>query len=270
MEDWKSIKELREIDISLANCSYPMEYLDKKGLLNEDDYYYWNHYNLRIPYKKDFLEIKEENNEVVWRRMNTWQKEERLKEYKTGLGLFTSNDRGEFGGELITPYAQLDGNFVEIFDFQGKVYAIDSLSHLMSLHFALYEFDESGEHRVLYSVGRWEDRSTEQKVHINLAYEAKCVKKDKLYILISGSIISREEEERCYSGESRLLEIDNSQITNMYCFHECFEIITGLIVKNDKVYIGQDKMLTIIDLTDNSITRYTPLEEDAIEVLREQ
>lgn len=269
MAEWKCINELKEINESLANRSYSMEYLDENGLLDEHGYHMWNHFGISSYLVNEPLQITLENNEVVWRRDDSLRNSESLKEYETCYGMFVSDDRGEFGGILKTPFVVLDGNFKDVFDFQEKVYAIDSLSHMMSLHFSLYEFDEDGQYRIIYSVGSLKDWLENDKFFENFGYQRKYIIGGKLYVLISGYITNNEAEQvKRHKTESRLLEVENGRIVNIYIFPEDFSAVSGLIVKDNIVYIAQDKMLTQIDLTKKNITRYTYLDMAAIENLQ--
>ena len=58
-----------------------------------------------------------------------------IRKFETSFGLMVSSNRGEWGGQLynITEYGAEEagsGNFVGIFEYKDKLYALDTLSHL--------------------------------------------------------------------------------------------------------------------------------------------
>lgn len=58
------------------------------------------------------IEIKEgEQGEILWRNCG-YKGTGRITKYDTQFGEMTSDDMGEFGGVLYTPFGNIDGNFV--------------------------------------------------------------------------------------------------------------------------------------------------------------
>ena len=62
-----------------------------------------------------------------------------------------SRDYGEFGGALETPGGEINGNFCDIFEAGGKIYAVDSLSHLGLASTTVYSFDRGCKHHKVFS-----------------------------------------------------------------------------------------------------------------------
>lgn len=176
---------------------------------------------------------------------------------------------GEFGGQLYTPFRTIYGNFCDVFDFEDKVYAVHSLTHLLSLCFGLYEISKDGNINEVYSLtdyfqGKdyWED----------LAYCAKYIRDDhNAYILIAGFVKQLKEEvgetrsETRY--ESRLIHICNGRVETIMVIPEWISEVTNMIVTDDYVYLGHDKMLSIIDRKTKTIEYRTFLSGKAVKNL---
>lgn len=66
-----------------------------------------------------------------------------------------SRDYGEFGGALKTPGGEINGNFCDIFEAGGKIYAVDSLSHLGLASTTIYSFDCDCKYHKIFSDEIW-------------------------------------------------------------------------------------------------------------------
>lgn len=141
------------------------------------------------------------------------------------------------------------------------MYAVHSLAHLLSLDFGLYEISKDGNINEVYSLTHyfkgkdyWED----------LAYCAKYIRDDhNAYILIAGFVKQLKEE----SGESRLIHICNGRVETIMVIPEWVSEVTNMIVTDDYVYLGHDKMLSIIDRKTKAIEYRTFLSGKAVKNL---
>lgn len=102
-------------------------------------------------FSQEYIEvIQSESGELTWRAVEQLPVQESEFDFQSSLGLFRSIDRGEFGGRLITPKTTMHGNFRNLFEFNNKVYAIDSLNHLGVGHTRIYEFDKDVNTNMLF------------------------------------------------------------------------------------------------------------------------
>ena len=146
-----------------------------------------------------------------------------------------------------TPGGEINGNFCDIFEVGGKIYAVDSLSHLGLASTTIYSFDCDCKHHKIFS-------------DENLDFKARHVAGERAYILVSGSVSTRSGGEKL---KSILLEISENGIDAKTEFDCGFYLVFNMIVKNGKMILGVDKALGTADLQTKEIKAYTPLSVEA-------
>ena len=240
---WNPISALREVERNYSGWAYSYKYARVHELLTP-----WrNEYDMadggRMVYIPEPIALRLGNNDVEWRVDPI--REVSLPDFKTQFGVFHSVNRGEFGGKLETPSGLVaSGNFDYVFDFGDNVYAIDSLRHMGTYHFGLYEFSSADKCELLYSVGGLFDPKDE-----SLSYCAHCFTDDCLYILISGdSEILNSDGGRKYKWLTRLLRVCNGVVEKVMDIDGAFDDVRSIIVKDDVLYIGADKIVDIVDI----------------------
>lgn len=269
--EWKKINQLRKIDDSISNLLYSREYAEANGLVEpapkitkrkkKKRFYFPD----KTVYIFQGIEIKEsEQGEILWRRCGHKSTDSRMK-YNTQFGEMISDDMGEFGGQLYTPFRTIYGNFCDVFDFEDKVYAVHSLAHLLSLCFGLYEISKDGNINEVYSLT---DYFKGKDYCEDLAYCAKYIRDDhNAYILIAGFVKQLKEEFGETRYESRLIHICNGVVDTIMVIPEWIPEVTNMIVNDDYVYLGHDKMLSIIDRKTKAIEYRTFLSGKAVKNL---
>lgn len=269
--EWKKLNQLRKIDDSISNLLYSKEYAEANGLVEPEPkitkrkkkkrFYFPD----KTVYIFQGIEIKEsEQGEILWRRCGHKSTGSRMK-YNTQFGEMISDDMGEFGGQLYTPFRTIYGNFCDVFDFEDKVYAVHSLAHLLSLCFGLYEISKDGNINEVYSLI---DYFMGKDYCEDLAYCAKYIRDDhNAYILIAGYVKQLKEEFGETRYESRLIHICNGRVETIMVIPEWVSEVTNMIVTDDYVYLGHDKMLSIIDRKTKTIEYRTFLSGKAVKNL---
>mgnify|MGYP003209557760 CR=1 FL=1 len=261
--EWKKLNQLRKIDDSISNLLYSREYAAPKitKRKKKKTFYFPN----KTVYIFQRIEIKEsEQGKILWRNCE-YKGTDRITKYDTQFGEMTSDDRGEFGGVLYTPFGNIDGNFCDVFDFEDKVYAVHSLAHLLSLYFGLYEISKDGNINEVYSLT---DYFKGKDYCEDLAYCAKYIRDDhNAYILIAGYVKQLKEEFGETRYESRLIHICNGVVDTIMVIPEWIPEVTNMIVTDDYVYLGHDKMLSIIDRKTKAIEYRTFLSGKAVKNL---
>ena len=126
-----------------------------------------------------------------------------------------SRDYGEFGGALKTPGGEINGNFCDILEVCGKIYAVDSLSHLGLASTTIYSFDCDCKYHKIFS-------------DENLGFKARYATGERAYILVSGSVSTRSGGEKL---KSILLEISENGIDAKTEFDCGFYLVFNMIVK---------------------------------------
>ncbi len=163
------------------------------------------------------------------------------------IGTFVSRDYGEFGGALKTPGGEINGNFCDIFEAGGKIYAVDSLSHLGLASTTIYSFDRGCKYHKIFS-------------DEDLGFKARYATGERAYILVSGSVSTRSVGE---NPKSVLLEISENGDMLKTEFDCDFQLVFNMLVSDGKMFLGADKAVVVVDLQTKEINAYTPLSVEA-------
>lgn len=161
---------------------------------------------------------------------------------ETSLGTFVSRDYGEFGGVLETPGGEINGNFCDVFEAGGKIYAVDSLSHLGLVSTTVYSFDRGCKYHKIFS-------------DENLGFKARYVTDELAYILLSDRVGE--------NPKSVLLEISENGDMLKTEFDCDFQLVFNMLVNDGKMFLGADKAVVVFDLQTKEINAYTPLSVEA-------
>ena len=143
---------------------------------------------------------------------------------------------------LETPGGEISGNFCDVFEAGGKIYAVDSLSHLGLASTTIYSFDRGCKYHKIFS-------------DENLVFKARYVTDERAYILLSDRVGK--------NPKSVLLEISENGIDAKTEFDCGFYLVFNMIVKNGKMILGVDKAVVVVDLQTKEINAYTPLSVEA-------
>ena len=258
-DSWKSIKELREIHSEISERSYSLKYAKKHNLLEKaQSEYFWKEPSVWIP---EPIEVNiGDDSKIMYRVEQTgvWQEEYKEK-FETSLGIFISHNMGEFGGELITPKERLYGNFEEVFECDGVTYAIDSCSHMGVGHINIYTFSKDLDAIELYS--------SEKHCKNTLAFisfKGFFIIGDAVYILSSGEIkYNYLDDNSEWINKSYLFKLRNGKIVEKTEFDYWFNFVKNILIKDNRLIIGLDKVVAIVDLVTKEVKKYTPISIEA-------
>ena len=142
-----------------------------------------------------------------------------------------------------TPGGEINGNFCDVFEAGGKIYAVDSLSHLGLASTTIYSFDRDCKYHKVFSAE-------------NLDFKARHVAGERAYILVSGSVSTRSGGEKL---KSILLEISENGDMLKTEFDCNFPLVFNMLVSDGKMFLGADKAVVVFDLQTEEINAYTPL-----------
>lgn len=244
------------------------ETVDLCGKMYSDNFYY-NLYgksdnNVKIKshindqlislFRPEYIEIiQSESGELNWKAFDQLPDYESEFDFHSSLGLFQSINRGEFGGKLITPKTTMNGNFGNIFEFNDKVYAIDTLNHLGIGHTCIYEFDKEINAHTLFKTtfGEW------------LSLSSLSIEKNRILILISGVIVSEQGAFSDRKPYSCLYEISKNGFNKVAEFDNSFYYVNNILLLNKKLIIGMDKVVAFVDIETKEIRYFTPLTIEA-------
>lgn len=238
---WQKLNELRKTDPRISGGYYTTEFLKT----HRPDFY-----SEGYSFFPEFVEVAKINGEIVCRLAEPdipdedtpFDSDERV--FKTSVGNFVSRDRGEFGGVLETPRGEIDGNFCDVFEVGGKIYAVDSLSHLGLASTTVYSFDRGCKYHKIFS-------------DENLGFKARYVTDERAYILLSDRVGE--------NPKSVLLEISENGDVLKTEFDCDFPLVFNMLVSDGKILLGADKAVVVFDLQTKEINAYTPISVEAEE-----
>lgn len=258
---WKSINELRQTTIDISGGYYSEKYVNKHNLSEKSTAQcFGKNPSMWIP---ELIEVSvNDKSEILYRTKKAGDWYNKQKEvFETSLGTFISHNHGEFGGELITPKERIIGNFVDVFECNNIIYAIDSCNHMCMGHIKIYAFSKELNAIKLYeSIDFWEN----DKIYESLSFEGLYIEDDRAYILSAGRIEKNySSKNKTYEEKSYLYEIKNGTIVNTTEFDYWFSEVKNICVDNNRLIIGMDKVVAIINLETKEIKAYTPISIEA-------
>lgn len=249
------VNELRET-FNLCGKMYSGEYYD--SLYEKDDknvraQSYKNNHVIAL-FRTEYIEVIEsESGELTWKAVEQLPVHEYEFDFKSSLGLFQSTNRGEFGGTLITPKSTLRGNFSHLFEFNGKVYAIDSLNHMGIGHTCIYEFDKELNVKTLFK--------TERRETISLS--SLKIEENRILILVSGAILGDKGTFDGSSLCSYLFEISRDGFKKIAVFDFSFSYVHNILLIDNELIVGMDKVIAFVNIETKEIRFLTPLTIEA-------
>lgn len=236
---WQKLNELRKTDPRISGGYYTTEFLKT---------YRPDFYSEGYSFFPEFVEVAKVNGEIICRldepnipdEDTPFDSDECVLE--TSVGNFVSRDHGEFGGVLETPRGEINGNFCDVFELGGRVYAVDSLSHLGLVSTTVYSFDRGCKYHKIFS-------------DEDLGFKARYVTGERAYLLLSGPVGE--------NPKSVLLEISENGDMLKTEFDCDFQLVFNMLVSDGKILLGADKAVVVFDLQTKEINAYTPLSVEA-------
>ena len=246
------MKKMRRTSFELSGKDYTKRY-KRKHFPGEEDKFVEELYHVDIG----------ENGTVICKRTTQqnyiktgWFKNA---EYETSMGTFLSVDKGEFGGELIAPNGKVIlpmNHIVNMFEFDGKLYAVESFEFIIAQNFAIYEITRDFEAIMLTD---WNTYSYMCSGIYNSG--------DKIYILASGKR-RRNKRKRNTSyntneDNSALFELSVNGLNIISEFDYFFDWVSDIVVYKNKLYVGMDKIVAVADIETGKVKAYTSISTEA-------
>ena len=257
---WLSINNLRNVERNYSGWSYTYDFAKQRNLLSSQKSRSYG--DTPAVWTPETIEIRNTSEGIEYRIKKISNNYENNK-FKTKFGIFYTKNMGEFGGELILPLGDsLYGNFIQVFDFADKVYAIDSLRHMFIGHFKLYEFNDNSHYSCLYEVGDIFGERNDELLDFNGIY----ITSDNIYILISGEIHSNNAthfKERKYQNISRLLQVTNNKVEEIMEIEDTFSSVQNIIVTDEILYVAADKILAVLNIKNKDVKYYSFIDKKA-------
>lgn len=248
-------KDLRET-CNLCGKMYSGEYYnrlyenDEKNVRAKS---YENNKSIAV-FRPEYIEVIEsESGELIWKAVEQLPVHKAEFNFNSSLGLFQSCNRGEFGGILITPKNNIPGNFSNLFEFNNKVYAIDSLNHMGIGHTCIYEFKKELNAKMLFK--------TEFKESISLS--SLKIEENRVLILVSGFIRGDRGTFDGISPCSYLFEISRDGFKKIAVFDFSFHYAYNMLLIDKELIVGMDKVIAFCNIETKEMRFLTPLTIEA-------
>ncbi|MBO4900015.1 MAG: hypothetical protein J5509_06965 [Lachnospiraceae bacterium] len=245
-EEWKSIDDLRITDRELSGLYYSADYAKEHKNMKD---WYSSIGDFMYAVEEGVYIKEDENGSILYCVKGRDMSDSGLRKWDTQFGTYTSDDRGEFGGELLAPDGKsIGGNFRFMFDLDDKVYAVSTSAHLAIAHTSILRFDSTSEYEYVYNTSDVITSMLDGNSSENLKCDAICVKDDEAYAVLTGFISEPQDLLSKALWVIRILKIKSGQAV---CIKEyegkSLAKINNLIVQKDKIYISCDKMVCEFD-----------------------
>ncbi len=240
--------------------SYSYDYA--KEHKNWIDCYYYTGGSDPVAGIEEGIHLKREiNGTILYQVRGRNRSDESIRDFETQFGTFHSEDRGEFGGELITPTGKtVQGNYRYVFDLKDKVYAVSTMAHLVTANTAIECFDNASDCRCIYATKDMFSRilavelgveESGEEIYEDLCCDALDIKNDEAYAVLCGCL---NWPDHSYIWVCRILRIKDGEVETIkeYCGKAPFKV-NSVIVEDGMAYIGCDKTLCCFDLSKDDV-----------------
>lgn len=135
-------------------------------------------------------------------------------------------------------------NELSLFEFNSKVYAIDSLNHMGIGHTCIYEFDKELNVNILFE--------TESREMVSLS--SLIIEESRILILVSGAILGESGTFDGISPCSYLFEISKDGFNKIAVFDYSFHFVYNMLLIDNELIVGMDKVVAFGDIKTKEIS----------------
>lgn len=175
-----------------------------------------------------------------------------IDKFETSIGTVITENHGERGGNLyiITEYGAEhagSGNFNQVFEYNNKIYAISSLSHLSLRISSLHE------------IRKYEDRFEDTTIFKNhdLTMSSAFIENNILYFYSTA-----EASNGLYK-----YNLDNNHLEFIFKLSYHYWKVNSIIKKDDYMYLYGNYLIIKYNLETGELRRFTNLKEEDINEL---
>ncbi|MDE6660025.1 MAG: hypothetical protein K2K01_07955, partial [Eubacterium sp.] len=134
-----------------------------------------------------------------------------------------------------------------------------SCSHMGVGHLKVYSFSKNLTAVEIYST----NKNFESNFYEWISFEALYVDDDKFYILASGILNDGMDHKKSY-----LLKFSKGELVEKIEFDCLFTWVKNIIVYDDMLLIGMDKIVAVVDIGTKRIKAYTHISKEAEENIK--
>lgn len=175
-----------------------------------------------------------------------------IDKFETSIGTVITENYGEWGGNLyiITEYGAEQagsGNFNQVFEYNNKLYAISSLSHLTLRKASLHE------------IRKYDDRFEDITIFKNydLTMSAAFIEDNILYFYSTA-----EDSNGLYK-----YNLENKQLEFIFKLSYPYWKVNSIIKKENYIYLYGNYLIIKYNLETDEIRRFTNLKEENLDEL---
>lgn len=261
---WKDFSTLRKIKVDISRAGYSYEYAYAHHLF-DILHVRMKNLNNRIVWFEEPLEVKRQGGKILYRVSDKLERKMPIF-FNTSLGRFENHNNGEFASWIKLGGVEVIGNFEDVFDYGGYVYAVANQMHMGRGSFGLLRIDKTLGNEWLYENQQPGAKEWESFRYLGKTMDSECVK-----IFVSGHT-------ECYSPEgytgpfhdkSKVLRIgiDGSfSIAGDYDY--AFGNANSIALMENKLYLGQNHMIAVVDLNTGTREYYTDKPQKVVEQLK--
>lgn len=266
---WKNFSELRKIPRSISGKSYKVKLTNitkiKKAISMSGENFGITDYSINEPVK---IRLNEGQLEYTTSDINIPGVYEESKVYDMGSDIYMTSageidlyDEGEFGGKLcIGGSFKMSGNFKHIFIFKNRKFVIDSLKHMMSRYFKLYEVFDNGNIALIYDANEINKNIEKTNKYYSIGLEVVNVTEDSIYFLCNGVIRNFDAtSENRWTDISYIIEYDGVKFKKLELPELNSYYTNSFVILDNILYLGCDKQITTYNFNTKEIEIYTPL-----------
>ena len=278
--DWKSILELKQIEVDISDFAYSKEFIEKNKLdeiKSLRDGYWDGSVNFF-----ELIEVKKIDDSVFYRETSDINNFEIPNVFETQYGRFNNHNNGEFPSWLgkedykgLTKKERkrhrlfsrddyyIEGNFCDMFDCGQYSYAVSELHHLAGRWFKIVRIDKNLEATILYE-NNFFGEGTFLEFHGWFENEFGCI------VVTSGFTILEDEKfkERKIIYNTTLFQIDYD---GNWSIAKTWEIkiptSNSVALCWDQLYFGHNKMVTRLNINSGEFAYFTNKSDEELAAL---
>lgn len=270
VSEWKPVSELTPVEKDISEYGYSKEYIEKNDLEAQKGFYRSSGITGRVSFYEP-LELKTDGEDVLFRENDGY--EEKIPEkFRTQHGVFANHNNGEFISWLEkdennaekTDSFYISGNYCDMFDCGVYSYAVSNLMHMGLGAFNIVRISSDLQYKVSYDTFNFDKWP-------RLEYLGR-FRNDLGFVLAASGYIEDEPDingDRVFHDKTILFQIgSDGSFSIIKEWNIQISSLTGMVKKDNYLYLGENKMITRVDLSSGEISYYTNKSAEELDDLK--
>lgn len=261
ISEWKPISELNPVQKDISEYGYDSSFVKKNGLDTKKSPLSSCSITGRINYYEP-LEVKMKGEDILFRENDDLEYRKIPDQFFTQHGVFDNNNNGEFASWLEgTDNFFIEGNYCDMFDCGDFSYAISNQMHMGLRYFKIVKIDANLQYEVLYDTYQFDNWTS-------LEYMGHFENNKSIILVASGFIRINQGKESELKDKTLVFQIGedgNFDIINEW--NIILSYANSMVKKDNFLYLGQNKMVTRLNLDSGEVSFYTNKNPDELNAL---